>query len=594
MKSLTAGLAGALSVVLGTAFVCVSAAALLGRGARPDIYKTGILVVVVLAAILFPWPDDDSWRRGAAIGIVVGVAGVVGYGLAGGAGIGPSQIGAFIGGLFTFPLLGLARSGVLGSRFVRLALLLLVVVVVVALVQTIVGGGAFGHDESAYVLKARSWLQGTPDTGWSLHRAPAVSFLAMPVVAFTQSEVAVRLVGSVLSVAALVGVILVAQRMGGLWPALIAGATVGVSLPYLRRGAEYLTDVPAAGVLLFVVTVVLIIVAKPDASRHLVIWLGPLVAIAFYVRYQSALSVIGIAAATAIIWPGVVKRLWRPLLLSAGIAVAAIVPHLIWATRVADSPLGVILATEEAGGAEYPGQGLVDYAHLFAKDLAGPVGAVLMAVGLLWIGWSLVTGWRRRTDDARLAGFVAIVVAVAVVPLGLVAHAEPRFVFFPVWLLIATGAHAVVRLGTRLGARPQVALVAIASIVWVPLFAETAGRADRNAEARAAGFQVVVDASEYIEMDAPGSCGVMTSYQPQVTWYSECFTDRFGSESVEQDVDGLEGDTRYVLVFENGKRQPGPERIEAYLMLGPVSEIDSTDDSIGDATVVEVDEDVQP
>jgi 4-amino-4-deoxy-L-arabinose transferase-like glycosyltransferase len=464
----------------------------------------------------------------------------------------------------------------------------------IAMVSTILGGGGFGHDESAYVLKARSWLQGTPDTGWNIHRAPFISSLAMPIVAFTDNEVVVRLVGSVLSIAALVGVVLVARRMGGLWPALIAGAAVGTSLPYLRRGAEYLTDVPAAGVLLLIVAVVLTVVVRPDESGRLVIWLGPLIALAFYVRYQSALSVVAVAAGAAVVWPGAVKRLRRPLLIAAGIAVAAVVPHLIWATGATGSPLGVILATEEAGAGRYVGEGLIDYARMLPKDLAGPVGALLMAAGLLWIGWTLVTGLRGRTDDARLAGFVAIVVTLVVLPLGLVAHAEPRFVFFPVWLLIAIGAHAVVRLVSRFGSRQQVAVVAAASIVWIPLFVETAGRADRNAEARAAGFQIVVDAARYIDMDAPGSCGVLTSYQPQVTWYSGCFTDGFADEPAAENVAGLEGDSRYVLVFENGKRQPGPDRLENYLMLGPATEIDSPDDSIGDATVVVVGEEVEP
>lgn len=584
------GLVGALSVVLATAYACVCAAALLGRAATPDIYRTGLVAVVVLAAILLPWPEDDSWRRGAAIGVVVGVAGVVGYELLGSnPSIGAGQIGALIGALFTFPLLGLVRSGRLGAGFIRIALLLLLVVVGVAFVRTILEGGGFGHDESAYVLKTRSWLEGTPDTGWQLHRAPFVSALAAPIVAFTESEVAIRLVGSFLAVAALVGVMLVAERVGGLWAALIAGATVGASLSYLRRGSEYLTDVPAAGVLLFIVAVVLTVVRRPDTSRRLVFWLGPLVALAFYVRYQSSLAVVGIAAATVIVWPGVVKRLWRPLSISAGMAAAAIVPHIIWATAVTGTPWGVVLATQEAGGREFLGEGLVDYATMFSKDLAGPAGAVLMGAGSLWIGWCLVTGFRRRSDDARLAGFVAIVVAVAVVPLGLVAHGEPRFVFFPVWLLVALGAHAVVRLITNLSPRQRVALVAIAGILWLPLFTETVRRADRNAEARGENFAVVVDASNIIEADASGSCGVLTTYQPQVTWYSTCWTELFSPNAPDLGVGDLQGDRDYAVLFENGKRQPSPQQQEKYIELGPVETVPARTEGIGEATIVFID-----
>lgn len=594
MKSLAAGFSRAFAVVLGTSFIAVSAVALVGLAPRPDIYKTGLVLVVALAAVLLPWPSDASWRRGAAIGIVAGIAGVIGYGLfSDGPAIGPGQVGALLGALVTFPLLSLSGSGGLAPRFVRFALVVLMVVVGIAMVRTILGGGAFGHDESAYVLKARSWVEGTPDTGWNLHRGPFVSWLAVPVVAFTESEVAVRLVGSLLSVAALVGVMLVARKIGGLWPALIAGATVGASLPYLRRGAEYLTDVPAAGVLLFVVAIVLTVVRNPDKSGRLVIWLGPLVALGFYVRYQSALSVIGIALATVIVWPRVVRRLWRPLLMAGIVAVVAIIPHLLWATAASGSPWGAVLGFNASGG-ENLGEGLADYAGMFPKDLAGPVGALLMAVALVWMVWSLVTGARRRSEDGRLALFVTIVVVVAVVPLGLVAHGEPRFVFFPVWLLIALGAHALVGVARRLTSRQLVALITVAAIGWIFLFTETANRTDRQAEARAAGFQTVVDASDYIEADASGSCGVLTSYLPQVTWYSECFTDGFSNDSAEVSVDRLEGDKHYVLLFENGKRQPAPDRVQDFLDLGPVSEIDSSNESIGDATIVEVPEDTEP
>jgi len=59
------------------------------------------------------------------------------------------------------------------------ALAILFFVVTIALVRAIIEGGALGHDESAYALKARSWLIGTPDTGWQLHRAPALSILGL-------------------------------------------------------------------------------------------------------------------------------------------------------------------------------------------------------------------------------------------------------------------------------------------------------------------------------------------------------------------------------------------------------------------------------
>jgi len=74
----------------------------------------------------------------------------------------------------------------------------------------------------------------------------------------------------------------------------VAVATVGAALSFLRRGSEFLTDVAAAGILLTIVRLVLLIVGDPETNAHRVWWLGPLVAAAFYMRYQSALAVVGI------------------------------------------------------------------------------------------------------------------------------------------------------------------------------------------------------------------------------------------------------------------------------------------------------------
>ena len=175
---------------------------------------------------------------------------------------------------------------------------------------------------------------------------------------------------------------------------------------------------------------------------------------------------------------------------------------------------------------------------------------------------------------------------VAVIPLGLLIHGEPRFVFFPVWLLIAVGAYAVFSAVTKMDRRLQIVLVVIGAIMWVPLFVETAGRADRNAEARGLDFAVLVDASRIIEADAAGSCGVLTTYLPQVTWYSTCWTGLFSPDTPDLGLDRLQGDRDFALLFENGKRQPTGEEEEAYLELGPVETIAAQTEGIGDATIV--------
>lgn len=592
MRSRLAGFLGALAVIGSGAYFAISIAALLGVASTPSVLKTLAVAGLVVVILLLPPPQAGQWTAGALVGMAAGVVGILALELlTADPSFGAGQLGA----VAVTPLVVPALKAWWGRQapfplLLRVGLVFVVLLAGVALVRAILEGGPLGHDESAYALKARAWVAGTPDTGWQLKRAPFITALGVPIVAFTEDEVPLRLVAALLGVGSLAAVGLVARRLGGSWSALVAVATVAASLPFLRRSSEFLTDVPAAGLLLLVVWLVLEIVDDPGANERLVLWLGPLVPLAFYMRYQSSLAIVGIALVMVVAWPGVVRLLRRRLLQAAGIALVAITPHLIWSTAVTGTPWGVVLVTRDAGGREYLGQGLVDYARLFPEDLAGPAGAILMLAGLAWILWHLGSRRAETANPRRRAWFVLIVVAVSVVPLGLVSHGEPRFVFFPVWLLIAAGSALVVDLVSRLPARSLPAVVAVAAFMWLPLFTETVRRVDRNAEARGETFAVVEEASDSIEFDGPGSCGVLTTYQPQVTWYSTCWTELFQPGRADLGVGELQGDRLYALLFVNGKREPVGEERQAYLELGPSELVLARNEAIGDATVVDISE----
>jgi 4-amino-4-deoxy-L-arabinose transferase-like glycosyltransferase len=592
MKSFAAGFLGALAVVLGAAYLGISALALFGVASTPNQLRTGIIVVVVIGAMFLRPTDNSDWLPGAIAGIVVGLAGAVGIELLGSnPSIGAGQVGAVAGAVGAVPLLKWVWSGDAHRRAHQVVLMGILIVAAIALVRTVIEGGALGHDESAYAVKTRAWLTGAPATGWQIHRAPLISVLALPVVALTESEVTIRLVAVVLSLGALAAIWLLGRQIGGSWVGVLGAAVVGASYPFMRRGSEFLTDVGAAALLLLVVLVALRAIENPESRRREVLWLGPLVAAAFYMRYQSVLAVMGIAIAAAIVWPRVVWQLRSGLARATGLAAVIIVPHLIWATVATGSPLGVILATQGAAGREFLGEGLVDYAGMFRDALAGPVGAVFLVVALAWILWSVVV--RRSDDDVHLAWFMTIVVAVSVIPLGLVAHGEPRFVFFPVWLLICLGSYALVRLVSHLRAPYVSIVVGVTAILWLPLASETLARADRHAESRGENFAVVVAAANWIQSQTSGECGVLTTYEPQMNWYSGCAT-AFMHHEVEASLDELDTDADlsdpdlYAVLFEGGKRQPTGEAAQAYLDLGPHVIVPSRGDGIGDATIVTI------
>ncbi len=577
------GFVSAVAVVSGVVYLFIIVWATTGSASTPGPIRTLFVLVAAVLAVLLGRPSG-AWRRGAIIGVGLILIAVVGVEFVGqNPSLGVGQLGALVGAAVALPLLSSVFSG--RHRYLVPGLLTLAfVLVAVALVRVVLDGGALGHDESAYALKARSWLSGTPDTGWQLHRAPFITVLGLPVIAFTESEVAIRVVGVLTALFALGVVAMIGARFGGKWVGLLSVAAVGASLPYLRRGSEYLTDVPAAGLLLLIVGVVVRAAREPSNAARSVVWLGPLVAAAFYMRYQSALAVVAIAIGAFVVWPSEMKQLRRPLTLAAAIAVGLIVPHLVWATIVTGAPWGVILETSDAAGRAYLGEGLVDYGRDFFVDLTGPLGAALVLLAAGWIVWVLLSK-SVREGDRSLALFVAIVALVIVVPLGLVAHGEPRFVFFPVWLLIALGSVATVRVVGTMSLRWVPALVAAATLLWLPLLTESVRVVDQNAEGRAESLSVLVDASNQIETDASGTCNVLTTYQPQVTWYSVCFT-----EFMERGWDptrfaDLPGDRDFVLLFENGKRQPSDAE-ERYGDVGVNTQVSAATPVPGDATII--------
>lgn len=591
MKSHATGFLGALAVVVASAYLGIAAAAVLGLVATPVALRTAVVAGLV-GLVAYIGPPEGPWRGGAVAGLALGLVAVIGLDLASGDfSLGVGQVGSLVGVVIAIPLLKGLWTGS-GLPIARLLLAVIFLLVIVGLIRTVIEGGALGHDESAYAVKARAWLFGTPDTGWQLHRAPLISLLGLPVVYFTESEPMIRAVGVLTALAALGAVAVLAKRVGGWWTAVLASGTVAVSLSYLRRGSEYLTDIPAAGILAVITWVVIGAVRDPERKERTVLWLGPLVAAAFYMRYQSVLAIGGIAVGGAIAWPTAVRSLRRPLIKAAGVTVVALIPHLTWATVVTGRPWGIVLVTGDAAGRAFLGEGLVDYARMFPFDLAGPAGAVIMSIGGLWIAWAIIVGAKQRSSDFRLALFVLIAIIAAVVPLGLVAHGEPRFVFYPSWLLIILGSLSIVRALSAVPMRAAVATGTVAAILWVPAFSETLRAVDRNAEARGANLQVVVDASNAIEEMASGaSCGVLTTYEPQVNWYSVCSTELFEPDMPELGLELLDEDSKFAVLFENGKRQPVGAVADNYLALGPNSVVEARVEGIGDATIVVVTDD---
>lgn len=446
----------------------------------------------------------------------------------------------------------------------RILMVVGILLVAVALVRIATVERILGHDEAAYALRARAWIAGTPTTGFRVSKPIGLPVLIMPLVAVTQDEQTLRLVGVVFAVTAVMLVGFLAHRVGGGWATWAAAGTTVAAVEFMRRGAELLTDVPASALLLGVVAVLWHQLEERDGPGWGLALGAPLAAGAFYLRYQSALALAGLAVAVVVLWRR--KLGSRVVATTLMFAVVLVVPHVVYAQAVTGSAFGLLTPSAASTVRAYVGQGLVDYVQMFPLALYGPAGAVLMVAAALG---GLVRLVRREAGTtARFEALAFLTAFSVVVPVGLVSHGEPRFVFFPVMLLVVAGAAELVAF---VGLRPRRFRAAVAlglSVLLAGLVTTTTSRLVRSRHLIAEQGRVVAEAAAAIASDAAGrSCGVLTSTEPQITWYTGCSTRGFGDVPRPGAERRLPGEVRYLLLYEDGKRQPEGEVLDAYLAL---------------------------
>lgn len=441
--------------------------------------------------------------------------------------------------------------------FPRSLALVAIALVGLALLPLVLDGGTLGHDESAYALKARSWLEATPDTGWTIHRAPAISAYGYLVLALGGEEPGLRMIG----LAALVGLAGATMWFGSRIEGRVTGSAAALIVlagpAMLRRATEYLTDIPAAALLVLAMGLLWMeFEQRRSGPSFRLLWLLPIAWVAFYLRYQSILAFGLIGLAVLISWWPRIRERPAPVLLTGLVGIAGLVPHAIYSTEALGSPLAVLRFTGDVSGRDYFGEGLVDYALLMGWPLAGLLGLPIVVFFIWW----LVRGW-ADSDSRRKVLFLGIPTVGQVVALGILSHGEARFVFFPL-ALAAIGAVAggldvssSWSDGVRKGFRMGFLLLIVGSI------ALSVAATRQSVENRILSNEPAELSADYVEAASQGSsCGAMTSYLPQVTYYSGCYTDGFDTRlPAAEAIERLPGEDRYMILVEEGKRQPTGE-----------------------------------
>ncbi|WP_460517365.1 hypothetical protein [Flindersiella endophytica] len=380
-----------------------------------------------------------------------------------------------------------------------------------------------GHDESVYAAKARSWLTDLPAAQWDPRRAPGVPALGAVALTIHDSVGALRAVGLLLVLLTLAITYVVAARLTTYWRASAVVLVVLTAAPFLRRVPEFLSDIGAAG-LLFACAYLVI--------RRRLIALAVVALATFYLRYGATAGLLAIALAALVVWG---PKVWladkRRLVLATGVFVAGLVPHFAYATWLTGRPWGLLADAGASANQVYFGDGLVFYVTNFPSGLAGVLGAVLMAIGLI----AAIAGRHERWK-----AFLGLSAVLGIVLLGLVGHGEPRFVYFSVIALILLGADAIA--GRSRVALAAVTVVALAQLPFAYLHVRDHALAAVTGDRRS-----LVAVAEHLRRP----CVVVTSYQPEIGWYSGCGTTSFARAEQRRSIAGL----TFVL-FERGHDQP--------------------------------------
>ncbi|MDT0547779.1 glycosyltransferase family 39 protein [Streptomyces lonegramiae] len=433
-----------------------------------------------------------------------------------------------------------------------------------------------GHEEAVYGNKARSWLDdGTPDAGWGTYRPVGLPALGRIALAVHDDVGALRVVALLLTLFTLTTTYLVAARLTTPRRAVVVTLLLLSGLGFLRRVPLFLNDIGATGLLLIVVYLLVRAQEKPGSRALLTVPIPALAA--FYLRYGVVGTLAAVVAAAVLAYG---PRAWlaqgRRLALCAGIFLAGLIPHFVYATEVTGGPLGLIFSATEHAGRAYVGDGLVYYLSIFPYRLAGDLGGVVMAAGL----WGLGAAIRRRRRDDRRHVFLGMTAVLTFVVLGVATDGEPRFVYLPVVLLTVLGVQTLAEAAGRWSATVLTAVAALAAVT-VPATAQYVAH-DAMPGPTAQRVSTLAVARQLAGGDRP--CLLVTGYEPDLGWYSGCDAVTYGQYRRMTPPSGVEVS---LVLFERGRLQPGPASLRRLIDgRATTTRTIPTEGSLGTATVI--------
>ncbi len=412
-------------------------------------------------------------------------------------------------------------------------------------------GAPLGHDEAVYSARARELVNGEPASAWWMpYRAPGLSALLTLAWIGNGTEPYLRLVVALSGVVLVVATWYLGRIMVGRSAALVAAFGLALTPTVLVSATQVWPDVPGAAVGVAALAVYAHALSVERFPWWAVIVVPGLVGVATTIRYGAPIPLaIGLVVLT--LWRSREARIRAAWIVATAVGVAAVVAILLMTPLLTGGRTPFAAVRDLSAGIPLT-QGFTDYWHVHDFLLAGPA-----VVGLLGIAVGVGRASTSRELSARILWPLGIGVA-TFVALAASVHGEHRYLApaYP-WFWLAAGAGLVsfgeiMSRAARIGS--GLALLAVVFALGVPL---SNGQNQFNE-----GFTVIKEAAS--SLDTGQACGVLTSYTPQVEWYSGCETVGFISMEAMTESQWLPDGPRYLFVVESGKRQPSDEILEEY------------------------------
>jgi len=461
------------------------------------------------------------------------------------------------------------------SRNELLALLGILAIYGLIGLKLVTDGAPLGHDEAVYALKSRQMhLGGNSAWYWNDYRSPGLPLLLQVTWLIRGTEPFLRMTVWAIGAVGVALTWLLGRSLFDRGTGLAAAAGLAVASPWLASSTSIWPDVPSA-VLGLIVIAIMLFTSDGERASWWILAAGPVAVLAVLVRY-GALIPMGIGAVAIMIWRRrtVLRSIPQFVVLGSLVAVSSLLILMVpGVLGTATSPLSSIRTLQAEN--DFPiTQGIRDYIEQAGFILGGYAG-LLLVLGLALAALYAIREPKRRQPWAFLmwlAGGTALVLA-------LVLHGEYRYlapVYPIVWIVAGWGlAETARRIPKEVGW-----LIGLTLAILVPLNAVShAGSQTELLAERFGDLRVVSRAidSEHGYED----CGIITSYIPQVAWYSECVTRRFEEVPVLTSPFFTKPQADYMLLVTGGKRQPEGDSLAAYLAATDGVFIESGDPNAG-------------